>query len=104
MAVKRCRQCQQMRPATVFCRRDGWPSLQDTTCFDCHIEQAKAEEAQMLAQEQAKIPKLQILFGEWWRHYAPPSEFTYTLYREFGHCLYCGGELGPIYLPKEVAP
>ena len=50
----------------------------------------------LLAQEQVKIRKLQILFGLWWQHYAVPYEFRWTLYLEHTACPYCGEPLGPI--------
>ena len=44
----------------------------------------------LLAEENTKIRKLQIIFGEWWRHYATPYEFRWTLYFELAACPYCG--------------
>jgi len=52
--------------------------------------------AQMLADEAAKVRKLEILFGPWWRHYAIPYEFPATLYAAHSVCPYCGGPLGPL--------
>ena len=54
-----------------------------------------AELASRLAEEQAKARKLEIIFGKWWRHYAVPYEFRYTLYTENPACPYCDGPLGP---------
>ena len=51
---------------------------------------------QMLADEAAKVRKLKILFGSWWRHYAVPYEFPATLYAADAACPYCGGPLGPL--------
>jgi hypothetical protein len=45
-----------------------------------------------------------LMYGAWWRHYAPPGEFELTIYRERDHCLYCGGWLPPMYVPAVVAP
>ncbi len=47
-----------------------------------------------LADEAVKVPKLEIIFGSWWRHYATPYEFRWTLYLERPACLYCGGSIG----------
>lgn len=63
------------------------------------IEDAKATPVSLdtlLAEEQAKIRKLKIIFGNWWRHYAVPYELRWTLYTEHAACPYCGGALGPI--------
>ena len=54
-----------------------------------------AELASWLAEEQAKVRKLEIIFGKWWRHYAVPYEFRCNLYTENPACPYCGGLLGP---------
>jgi len=54
-----------------------------------------------LQDEQAKARKMEIIFGVWWRHYALPYEFAHTLYAERSSCPYCGGTLGPFYLPAE---
>jgi len=55
----------------------------------------------LLAQEQAKIRKLQIIFGPWWRHYAVPYELRWTLWSEREFCPYCSGPLGAPSLPLE---
>ncbi|MBL8517575.1 MAG: HNH endonuclease [Betaproteobacteria bacterium] len=57
--------------------------------------------AARLLDEQAKARKMEIIFGVWWRHYAVPYEFAHTLYAERSSCPYCGGALGPFYLPAE---
>lgn len=57
-------------------------------------EQSGQSFDQLLAEEQAKIPKLKILFGPWWRHYAVPYEFRWTLYAERKDCPYCGERFG----------
>jgi hypothetical protein len=58
------------------------------------------EHAALLAAEQQKLPKLEILFGRWWRHYAPPAELAYTLFCERARCPYCDGPLGAFYTPQ----
>lgn len=60
--------------------------------------------AELLRLEQAKVPKLELIFGPWWRHYAPPGEFLQTLFTERAHCPYCRGPLGPLYVPAVDAP
>lgn len=59
------------------------------------------ELAARLLEEHAKARKMEIIFGVWWRHYAVPYEFAHTLYAERSTCPYCGGALGPFYLPAE---
>jgi hypothetical protein len=46
-----------------------------------------------LEAEQGKVRKLEIIFGVWWRHYATPYEFRWTLFAERQHCPYCGALL-----------
>lgn len=43
-----------------------------------------------LEAEGSKARKLEIIFGVWWRHYAVPYEFRWTLFAEHSHCPYCG--------------
>ena len=49
----------------------------------------------LLAEECAKARKLQIIFGRWWRYYATPYEFRWTLYFEETSCPYCGAARDP---------
>lgn len=58
----------------------------------------------VLLDEQSKVPKLKIMFGDWWAHYAPPAEFMQTLYGERDRCPYCDGELGPLSALSEGSP
>jgi hypothetical protein len=46
--------------------------------------------AALLEAEHGKARKLEIIFGVWWRHYAVPYEFRWTLFAERQHCPYCG--------------
>ncbi|MBI1174046.1 MAG: hypothetical protein GC139_02130 [Sideroxydans sp.] len=57
--------------------------------------------ANAAADEAAKMSKLEIIFGPWWRHYAVPYEFPTTLYLERNACPYCGQPLGilPAFAP-----
>lgn len=43
--------------------------------------------------EQATIRKFEIIFGQWWPHYALPRELKWTLYAERDYCPYCSAEL-----------
>lgn len=47
----------------------------------------------LLEAEQSKARKLEIIFGPWWRHYAVPYEFRWTLFAERRECPYCGQPL-----------
>jgi hypothetical protein len=49
---------------------------------------------ELLAQEQATVRKLLILFGPWWPHYTPPYVLRWTLFAERTACPYCDGALG----------
>lgn len=50
--------------------------------------------ANAAADEAAKMRKLEIIFGPWWRHYAVPYEFPATLFLERDICPYCGNPHG----------
>lgn len=55
----------------------------------------------LLRQEEAKIRKLQIIFGCWWPHYAVPYELRWTLWAERKSCPYCATPLGAPALTPE---
>lgn len=61
-----------------------------------------SEFAAQLTIERAKIPKLEIVFGQWWKHYTPPFELACLLYCERDNCPYCGAALGPFYQAQKV--
>jgi CRISPR/Cas system Type II protein with McrA/HNH and RuvC-like nuclease domain len=46
-----------------------------------------------LGAEQVLIRKFQILYDQWWPHYALPHELKWTLYAEFEACPYCSTSL-----------
>lgn len=100
--TKRCRQCNLQKPKSVFCELSGEPNPNGHFCFDCHIAMAKAGDIANLECERDKVSKLKILFGEWWIYYAPPTEFSFTLFRERDDCPYCGGWRGPLYVSKSA--
>ena len=54
--------------------------------------------------EQADIPKLRVIYGEWWRHYAYPQDFRATMYAERDFCPYCENALPPYYTPRGKSP
>jgi hypothetical protein len=88
------------KPIGMLCDSTDKISPSGQCRVDLNISQSTTEEAAIIATERAKVPKLQIVFGNWWPYYAPPGEFTYTLYRARDFCPYCGGSLGPLYVPK----
>ena len=57
----------------------------------------------LLAEECAKARKLQIIFGPWWRYYATPYEFRWTLYFEETFCPYCGAARDPNVIDRSDA-
>lgn len=101
---RRCPGCGNTKALPHFCTLEGYISTRGKFCVDCHIAHARAQELDTLARERDKIPKLRLMYGPWWRHYAPPGEFELTIYRERDHCLYCGGWLPPMYVPAAIAP
>lgn len=48
----------------------------------------------LLDQDRGRIRKLQIIFGQWWQHYAVPYELRWMLWAERSLCPYCSGPLG----------
>lgn len=42
---------------------------------------------------------MQILYGQWWAHYAVPYELRWTLYAERTECPYCSG---PLEQPSDI--
>lgn len=60
--------------------------------------------AVMLADEASKARKLEIIFGNWWRHYAVPYEFLATLYTERSVCPYCNTPLDNLAFHADKTP
>ena len=98
---KVCHHCERMLPIGEFVNSVGTKNPRGRTCLDCY--QAKEQKAHEVAisNESEKIPKLKIMFGEFWKHYAWPQEFELTLYAERSECPYCGAPLGELY---EIQP
>jgi len=86
-----------MRPIEEFVSSGGIKNSRGRTCSDCYQAKERKANDEALAGEAAKIPKLKILFGPFWKHYAWPQEFELTLYAERAECPYCGVPLGELY-------
>ena len=67
-------------------------------CADCHAIRVEEWKKRAKAEKEAKLRKLKIIYGEWWRHYCLPREFADDIYNEREFCLYCGTKLPPMYL------
>ena len=70
-ATKRCKQCHLLKRKAAFCATTGEPDPLGFFCIDCHILQAKAEEATALASERKAQPpngKTEVMLDD---SYAP---------------------------------
>lgn len=59
---------------------------------------------EIAAREQADIAKLEVIYGEWWPHYALPDDFRHSLYLERSFCPYCESPMPPAYTPRGENP
>jgi len=91
-----------MKAVTEFVSINGVENPRGHYCRDCHAERKEEERLSALLAEAEKVPKLKIIFGEWWVHYARPHDFQQTLYSERSKCPYCDAPLPPVYMPKEA--
>lgn len=86
---KKCRRCLQELPLESFVDLSGEFNKRGAYCQACHIKRVEEWRQAALAEEVLHISKLQIVYGEWWRHYAIPEDFSHTLIMERDFCPYC---------------
>jgi 5-methylcytosine-specific restriction endonuclease McrA len=98
--TKRCQRCRLPKPIAAFVSVDGAENPRGRCCRDCHAALERERRVASLQAEAAKIPKLKIIYGQWWEHWAWPEEFRATLYDERAACPYCGQLLPPAYIRK----
>ena len=86
---KKCRKCRRELPVEDFVDISGEFNKRGAYCKLCHLERVEEWRQSALAEEASHIPKLQIVYGKWWRHYAIPEDFRQNLFEERGYCPYC---------------
>ena len=100
---KKCRRCGITKPPSEFVDATGEENPRGHYCKLCHAEIARECRDTALEEEKAKIPKLKIIYGEYWKHWAFPHDFEATLHEERNFCPYCGKPLPPQYMSKRQA-
>ncbi|MRS02042.1 HNH endonuclease [bacterium] len=95
---KICPNCKEMLPYEVFVTSWGEQSNSGRYCRPCHIEREEKQKQAQLQERKELIEKLQIVYGQYWRHYAAPEDFDDSLRQERDFCPYCGTNF------KEVLP
>lgn len=96
--VKKCRRCGALKSKDCFVDISGVPNPRGANCADCHLIRNKELEYALKEAKEAKLRKLKILYGEWWRHYCLPQQFDEDIYSERNFCPYCGNKLPPNHL------
>lgn len=91
--TKKCYRCNKIQQISTFVDTTGSANPRGQYCVSCHHERLKEQLNKALAEERDKIPKLKIMYGKYWEHYAWPNDFATTLYTEREFCPYCGGKL-----------
>lgn len=100
---KSCPRCKRIRPNSDFVDLSGSQNLRGKYCIKCHKEMKAEALRNALKGEASYIPKLKIIYGKYWKHYALPHDFETTLYHERDFCPYCGKSLPPHYIGKSEA-
>lgn len=103
MLMKRCRQCQKNVPVEEFVDTSGKFNPKGAYCRTCHLQRLDEWRQAALAEEASHIPKLKIVYGKWWKHYAVPEDFYHTLLEERDTCPYCGTKFTDV-LPNNFNP
>lgn len=94
---KICGKCMIKKGINEFVDLSGNINPRGKYCKDCYEIIEKENREALLKKELDKIPKLKIIFGRYWKHYAFPSEFSELLYNEREFCPYCGRNLSDQY-------
>src|SRR5258705_13671744 len=94
---KQCRRCSQLKVIAEFVDDSGTRNSRGRYCGPCHLDRVKECREHARSEEQAKLPKLQIIYGKYWKHYALPHDFSFTLRDERDFCPYCGDPLPSSY-------
>lgn len=87
---KVCPHCNKTLPYEVFVTSWGEQSNSGRYCLACHREREEKEKQVRLQEMHELIEKLQIVYGQYWQHYAAPEDFFDSLSEERDFCPYCG--------------
>jgi hypothetical protein len=100
---KKCRKCLRELPVEDFVDVSGEINKRGAYCKPCHLERIDEWRKSALAEEASHIPKLQIVYGKWWMHYAIPEDFRHTLIEERDYCPYCHTKFSEV-IPNSFNP
>ena len=95
-----CKDCKRETDSSAFYNSMGEPNPRGWFCRDCYEAREREQARALIESEEAAAGKFHIMFGRWWRHYAYPDAFIFTLYRERDFCPYCGTCLPPLFVNK----
>ena len=98
-----CKGCQSETDRSAFYDTTGELNPRGRFCRDCYEARRREEERAAIAFEKAAARKFRIMFGRWWKHYAYPDAFIFSLYRERDFCPYCGIRLPALFVNKSSA-
>jgi len=86
---KICPHCKKTLPYQDFVTTCGTQSNSGRYCQSCHLEREEKEKQERLREKEELIEKLQIVYGQYWKHYAAPEDFWDSLQQERDFCPYC---------------
>ena len=101
--LKVCRKCKNSLPLEVFVDSAGSTNPRGAYCKACHVVRLEEWRRSALTEEASHIPKLQIVYGTWWKHYAIPEDFLQTLLDERDYCPYCHTKFSEV-IPTKFNP
>jgi hypothetical protein len=87
---KKCRRCSQVKVIAEFVDDSGARNPRGRYCSPCHLKREKEWRERAWADERAKLPKFKIMYCKYWKHYALPHDFSFSLREERDFCPYCG--------------
>jgi 5-methylcytosine-specific restriction endonuclease McrA len=88
--TKKCPRCTKILPLDMFADTGGATNSRGRYCAKCHAEKVLEWRKAAIEAENTLIRKLQIVYGDYWRHYTNPDDFYRLLRDERNYCLYCG--------------
>lgn len=83
---KSCPRCSQVKSVRDFVDTSGKQNPLGKYCIKCHEERQEEFLREALRKEKSYIPKLRIIYGRYWKHYAGPYDFRTTLFHERDFC------------------
>ena len=95
---KVCPRCNNIKLIEHFVDVSGKQNPRGKYCQSCLTEMWKEDLQRALEIEASHIPKLKIMYGKYWKHYALPHDFGATLHQERDFCPYCGDKFIEAYV------